>query len=114
MEKILLAADETNISLNSGAFKNIESYSVSKIISFLIQSIFVVAGLIAFILLIVGGVRWITSGGDKEKTAKAQSTITAAVIGLLIVFAAWALIKLLEVIFGISILNATIPTIINS
>ncbi|MGB9706521.1 MAG: pilin [Microgenomates group bacterium] len=76
------------------------------IISTLIKLILIVAALIAFIFLVVGGIKWITSGGDKETTAKAQSTITAALIGLVIVFAAWAIIRLLEVFFGFEILTS--------
>jgi len=67
--------------------------------------------LVAFGFLIFGGIKWISSGGDKEQTAKAQSTITAALIGLVIVFAAWAIIKLIETFFGISILTLTIPSV---
>jgi len=75
------------------------------IISTVIKLILVVAALIAFFFLVVGGIKWITSGGDKEQTAKAQGTITAALVGLVIVFAAWAIIRLLEAFFGFEILS---------
>lgn len=87
------------------------SFEIPQLITALIRIILVVAALVAFVFLIVGGIKWITSGGDKEQTAKAQSTITAALVGLVIVFAAWAIIKLIEAFFGIDILKLTIEPI---
>lgn len=95
-----------NIPLNPpGGFENLASITLPGIVSTLIKLILVVAALIAFFYLVWGGIKWITSGGDKEQTAKAQGTITAALVGLVIVFAAWAIIKLLEQFFGITILT---------
>lgn len=86
--------------------------TVPDIVSTFIKLLLIVAALIAFFFLVWGGIKWITSGGDKEQTSKAQSMITAALIGLVIVFAAWAIIKLLETFFGIEILTKlTIPQI---
>ncbi len=97
--------------LPSGQFSNLGSITVPDIVSAGVMMILVVAALISFIFLIIGGIKWITSGGDKEGTAAAQSTITAALIGLVIVFAAWAIIQLIETLFGIKIFTLTIPTI---
>lgn len=58
------------------------------------------ATLIAFVLLLIGGIQWITSGGDKEAMAVARGRITAALIGLIIVFSAWAIAGLLRNFFG--------------
>ena len=85
--------------------------TIPRIVSGAIRLILVIAALTAFVFLIVGGIRWVTSGGDKEKTARAQQTLTAALVGLVIVFAAWAIIRLIETFFGIQILTLTIPTI---
>ena len=84
---------------------NLANITVPGIISAFIKLILVVAAIIAFFFLVIGGIKWITSGGDKEATSGAQKTITAALIGLIIVFAAWAIIKLLETFFNISILS---------
>ena len=78
-----------------------------------IQFILVVAFVLAFIFLIVGGVRWITAGGDEKGVAGARNTITAALIGLVIVLVAYALIRLVELFFGVNIITGgvTIPNI---
>jgi len=98
-----------------GGWERLGEISLPGIISTAIKFILIVAALIAFIFLVIGGIRWIVSGGDKEATTKAQSTITAALIGLVIVFAAWAIIRLLETFFAIEILSGLkipeIPTI---
>lgn len=70
----------------------------------------ILAALVAFFFLVFGGIKWITSGGDKDSTAKAQGTITAALIGLAIVFSAWAILKIIEAVFGVAILgNFSLP-----
>lgn len=106
----VLAAE--NIDIRPGAqWGRLGEITIPAIVSGVIKLALIIAALVAFAFLIIGGIKWITSGGDKEGTAKAQSTITSALIGLVIVFAAWAIIRLIEVFFGISILTLTIPTI---
>jgi len=106
-----LAQEDVIEILPGGQFERLGELTIGGIVAAAIRLILIVAALVAFIFLIIGGIRWITSGGDKEGTAKAQSTITAALIGLVIVFAAWAIIRLIEVFFGIEILTLTIPVI---
>jgi len=103
------AAEEINLG-PTGQFQALGNLTIPSIVSSAIQLILVIAALIAFIFLIVGGIRWITAGGDKEKTAKAQQTLTAALVGLVIVFAAWAIMSLIEKFFGITIFKLQIPT----
>ncbi len=78
-----------------------------------IQFILVVAFVLAFIFLIIGGIRWIVAGGDEKGVAGARGMITAALIGLVIVLVAYAIIRLVEIFFGINIISTgvTIPTI---
>lgn len=94
-----------------GEFAGLEQFTIPKVVETILKVILVVAAIVSFIYLVIGGIKWITSGGDKEGTQKAQGTITAALIGLVIVFAAWALIRLLESFFGIKIFTLTIPSI---
>lgn len=75
------------------------------IVRAIIQFILVVAFVLAFIMLLIGGIRWITAGGDEKAVAGARNMITAALIGLVIVLVAFALIKLVETFFGVSIIS---------
>ena len=70
----------------------------------------------AFIQLLLGGFNWITSSGDKGKLETSQQKILQAIIGLGIVFAAWAiyivLLKFLGVTDGSGGLNLKLPKLI--
>ncbi|KKR49701.1 MAG: hypothetical protein UT84_C0021G0007 [Candidatus Curtissbacteria bacterium GW2011_GWA1_40_16] len=79
----------------------------------IIQFILVAAFVAAFIFLLIGGIRWIMAGGDEKAVAGARGTITAALIGLVIVLVAYAIIRLVEIFFSVSIITGgvTIPTI---
>jgi uncharacterized BrkB/YihY/UPF0761 family membrane protein len=46
------------------------------------------SALVAVILIVVAGYTFITSAGDAEKVEKAQKTLTAAIVGMIIVFLA--------------------------
>ncbi|MFH1412600.1 MAG: hypothetical protein ABIG10_01035 [bacterium] len=48
-------------------------------------------GVIFLILMIYGGITWMTAGGNDEKVAKARKLLVAAVIGLIIVLSAYAI-----------------------
>lgn len=79
----------------------------------IIRFILIIAFVLAFIMLIIGGIRWILAGGDEKAVEKARGTITAALIGLVIVLLAFAIIRIVEVFFGVTIISGTvtIPTV---
>ncbi len=79
--------------------------TIGEVISNLLPYIFVIAGLTLFILLIIGGFGLLTSGGSPEKMKASQGKITSAVIGFVIIFISYWLMRILEIVFGISILG---------
>lgn len=81
------------------------------LLSYAIGAIVLIAGIIFFFMLVFGGIRWVLSGGDKAKTEGARNQITAALIGLVIVFSAWAIVSLLGSVFGFSLFDITFDTI---
>jgi|GEM_PF-1480349 len=48
-------------------------------------------GIVFLILMIVGGVMWMSSAGDEKRLTKAKLMLTSAVIGLVIVLSAYAI-----------------------
>jgi len=48
-------------------------------------------GVIFLVLMIAGGIMWMVSNGNEEKVGKAKNLIIAAIIGLIVVLAAYAL-----------------------
>lgn len=77
--------------------------SIGDVINAFIPIIFSIAGLLLFGLLIWGGFELLTSAGDPKKTESAKSRLTSAIIGFVIIFAAYWIIQILEVVFGINV-----------
>jgi type IV secretory pathway VirB2 component (pilin) len=48
-------------------------------------------GIIFIILIIYAGFNWMTAGGDEEKVKLAKDTLIRAVIGLIIIIAAYSI-----------------------
>lgn len=65
-----------------------------KFIAFGIRTFIIIAGLFMLLYLLWGALDWITSGGEKEKITKAQNKITNAVIGMVLIFAIFAIFNL--------------------
>lgn len=62
-----------------------------------IQNIVLAIGLgIAVIILVVGGIQYMTAGGDAEKANSAKRLIINAIIGIAIVFAAAFILALVQ------------------
>lgn len=76
-----------------------------KIISNIVGVMTIVAFIWFVIILILGAISWLGSGGDKTKLQEAQKQITTGLTGLLIVISSFFIVKLLEIIFGINILG---------
>ena len=101
-------AQAINLNVPGGTFQNLGGITIQDLISGLIRLVLVAAAIIFFFMLVIGGIRWILSGGDKAATESARGQITAALVGLVVVFAAWAIINLINLLFGINILNLPI------
>jgi len=69
---------------------------------------FIVGSLIFFFMLVTGAIQWISSGGDKQALEGARGKITNALIGIVLLFVALAIIRLIESFFGVSILTLDI------
>ncbi|MDP2736957.1 MAG: pilin [bacterium] len=48
-------------------------------------------GIIAVIIILLGGFKWMTAGGNEDKVGEAKKLITAGIIGLVIILAAFAI-----------------------
>lgn len=110
----VLADAKTQVNLNPPAgsgFARLGDLTFGELVGGLIRISLVVAAIVFFFVLVIGGIRWILSGGDKQATEGARGQITAALVGLVIVFAAWAIVQLIETLFGVQILNLDVGTI---
>jgi hypothetical protein len=87
---------------------NIKISDVGQLISALVGVLLIISALLAFFYLIMGGISWITSGGDKAKMEEARNKITHAIVGLIIVGAAWAVMTLVQNFLGVQIIGGTL------
>ncbi|MCF7820681.1 MAG: pilin [Candidatus Pacebacteria bacterium] len=62
-----------------------------------------ILGLIAVVIILLGGFKWMTAGGSDDKVSEAKKLLGQGVIGLLIILAAWGIATF---VIG-SLLNAT-------
>jgi len=77
--------------------------TVGDLVSLLLKISFVIAGIVVLFLFISAGFSIIAGSGrsDPEKTKKGQQAISSAVIGFVLIFVAYWIVRLLEVIIGI-------------
>lgn len=61
------------------------------------------AAIVFFIMLIVGGYKFITSGGNPKAAESAKHTLTYAILGLLLVASAFLILELVEQFTGASV-----------
>ncbi len=73
---------------------------------------FILGAVIFFFMLIAGAIQWISSGGDKGAIESARGRVINAIIGIIILFSVYAVIRLVEAFFGISILTLDIGSLV--
>ncbi len=67
--------------------------TVDNTIALVLNLFSAIVGIIAVIMIIIGGVKYITSGGSSEKTSSAKDTILFAIVGLIVVALAQIIVK---------------------
>jgi len=75
---------------------------IGRLISFVLRVVLAIGALLVFGYLVMGGIEYITSGGEKGKTESARNRITAAIVGLIILAASWAILNLALSFLGIT------------
>jgi len=76
--------------------------NVGTIVGESLKYIFAVAGILLLIYLILGGFQYLTSAGDPKKAQEAQSKITKALIGFVIIFASYWIVQILAIVLGLA------------
>lgn len=68
------------------------------------KNLYMLAGVILLFFLISGGVGMILNSGNPEKLKQSNQAVTSAVAGYLIMFAAYWLVRIVEIVFGVEII----------
>jgi len=92
---IAFAAPLTNEELGLGNIGNEIGLStntdIKAVIARIIRVLLGFLGIIAVVIVLWGGFQWMTAAGNEEKVTSARATLTAGLIGLIIILSAYAL-----------------------
>jgi len=100
----VVLASELNLNLQYPTFGEINlndiaqnpAQNLNKIIAWFYYLIVGIAGLSAFVMLVWGGVQWLTSAGDPGKLGDAKDKIYSALLGLLIILGSWLIVNVIN------------------
>ncbi|MCL1839674.1 pilin [Candidatus Saccharibacteria bacterium] len=70
-----------------------ETANLNSIIQTIINTVIFVVGIIAVVMVILGGIQYSTSQGDSGKVKKAKDTIMYGIIGLVVAILAFAIVN---------------------
>jgi uncharacterized membrane protein len=85
-----------------------QTKGINDIVSLILKSSFVLAGLVVLFFFIIAGFQMISSAGQEnpEKSAKAKQAITGALTGFIIIFVAYWIIRIIELITGVNFITS--------
>jgi hypothetical protein len=88
------------VTLVGGGTVNIPSASADKVVQNGLNIAFFLAGLIAVIVIIVGGITYATAAGNSSSITKAKNMILYSVVGLVVIIVAFAITNFVAGTFG--------------
>ena len=92
---VMARAQTTEASIREGLNKTgtAPSTDVDSVIRTIINILSLIVGIVAVIMIIIGGLKYITSSGDANNISSAKNTILYAIIGLIIVALAQVIVR---------------------
>lgn len=89
-------ADVATIKSLEGVFGNLLSVVLSLI------------GIVTFIMILVGGFKYLTAGDDPKAAEAAKATITSGIIGLVLAIAAFFILLAIQGFTGVDLMNFSV------
>lgn len=80
-----------SVGQEEGPFKSTDEASVGDILATVIKAALSFLAIIFIIIIIINGYKWMMAGGNEDKVKTAQQAIKNAIIGLIIVIAAYSI-----------------------
>ena len=68
-----------------------------------VVGVMAIAGVVLFLILVVGGFQFMMSGGNPKQMEQAKNTLTYAIIGVVIIVASFLIIKLIQTFTGVTV-----------
>ncbi len=81
----------TELGIEYGAATGLGQQDIRTTIASIIRVAMGLLGIVAVVIILIGGFTWMTAGGNEEKVGEAKKWIFAGVIGLAIILSAYAL-----------------------
>lgn len=75
----------------------------------ILQILVPIAGIAFFAMFLVGGFKYLSSGGDPKKATAASHTLTMAFIGIIGVLISWLILLFIKEFTGVNVTDFTIP-----
>ena len=82
---------QTEALTESAGYSYSSNNQLSDTIAILIKTFLGLLGIIFIVLVVWAGYNWMTAGGNEDKVSKAKTTLTRAIIGLIITVSAYAI-----------------------
>jgi hypothetical protein len=86
--------------------------SLGGFISAVLPTVFVLSGIILFVLIVFGGLMMVINAGsgDAKKAEQGKNALTAALLGMVVIFVGYWLIVIIEFITGVRILTLEVSS----
>lgn len=84
-------SESTGLGATAGTAGLRTNTNISDIVGKFIGALITLLGIVFVVLFVYGGFVWMTAQGNEEKIKKAKNILTSAVVGLVIVFASYAI-----------------------
>lgn len=78
---------------NGGCNKKVAEDTLNRTIKNVVNIFSLIVGIVAVIMIIVGGFKYVTSNGDSSQITSAKNTIIYAIVGLLVVAVSQAIVR---------------------
>lgn len=89
--------------LEQATLPNFAGGDLGDIVSAIIPYVFAASGLIILVYFVIGGLEFLTSGGDPKKTESAKGKLTGAIVGFVIIFISFWLVQVIGRVLDIEI-----------
>ena len=80
-----------DLGLNYATAIGLGTQDVRTTVSNVIKAFMGLLGIVAVVIILLGGFKWMTAGGNEEKVAEAKKLIISGIIGLIIIMSAYAI-----------------------
>ncbi|MFB6181287.1 MAG: hypothetical protein ABEJ24_00100 [Candidatus Magasanikbacteria bacterium] len=87
------ATDATGFAKNVATGAEVPNYGVPEVAGLVFNVVMSAVGIIFLILMIYGGITWMTARGDEQQIESARTTVFRAIVGILVVVGSYAIVN---------------------